>query len=140
MSANSQHIIPMLSYENGIAAMEWLSKAFGFSEKEKMLDDNGNLAHGELAWGDSIIILATPTRDYQCPKHHREICEDAAKWSEVPYIINGVLIFVDDIEKHYQRVKEFGVTFLSDIETGGPAARYRAEDLEGQRWMFMQKD
>ena len=28
---------------------------------------------------------------------------------------------------------------FSDLEEGGPGLRYRAEDLEGQRWMFIQK-
>jgi uncharacterized glyoxalase superfamily protein PhnB len=140
MSDTNPTIIPMLSYENGVAAMDWLCKAFGFSEKARMLDDNGRLAHGELVSGDSIIMLATPTPDYQNPKHHRQVCEAAAKWYQVPYIINGLLVYVDDVQKHYQRAKKYGAIILSEIETGGPGTRYRAEDLEGQRWMFMQRN
>lgn len=74
----------MLSYEDGIAAMDWLCRAFGFSEKNKILDDSGRLAHGELVMGDGMVMLAEPTPAYQSPKHHRENCKAAAKWYEVP--------------------------------------------------------
>jgi uncharacterized glyoxalase superfamily protein PhnB len=139
MSNSSQQIVPMLSYENGVEAMRWLCEAFGFVETTKMLDESGRLAHGELSYGANIIMLASPTKDYQSPRRHREVCETAAKWYEVPYIINGVLVFVDDIEEHYGRAKEYGAVLLSELETGGPGTRYRVEDMEGQRWMFMQK-
>jgi PhnB protein len=139
MSENSGQIIPMLAYEDGVAAMNWLCDVFGFVEKSRMLDDQGRLAHGELAMGSSVVMLASPTPDYQCPKHHRQVCKEADKWYQVPYIINGVLVLVDDIVQHYQCAKEHGATILTHIETGGPGTRYRAEDLEGQRWMFMQR-
>ena len=139
MSDTNPQIIPMLAYEDGVAAMDWLCKAFGFSERTRMLDEKGKLAHGELALGNGIIMLSSPTPDYQSPKHHRRECNAAAKWYQVPYIINGVLVLVDDVEKHYQTAKDFGATILSDLETGGPGTRYRAEDPEGQRWMFIQK-
>jgi PhnB protein len=58
---------------------------------------------------------------------------------EVPYVINGVLVYVDDIRKHFEHAKKEGAVILSEIETDGPGKRYRAEDLEGQRWMFMER-
>lgn len=131
-------IIPMLSYEDGIAALDWLCKTFGFTEKTRILEDDGGLALGELTFGNGTIILASPTPEYQSPKHHREICGSAAKWSQVPSIINGVLVYVDDVKKHYQKAKENGATILSELEMSGRGLRYRAEDLEGHRWMFMQ--
>lgn len=134
-----QQIIPMLAYENGVEAMDWLCKAFGFTSVTQWLDDSGRLSHGEIAMGESLIMLASPTPNYQSPAHHRSVCDAAAKWYKVPYIINGVLVYVDDIEGHFKIAKENGAVILSEIETGGPGTRYRAEDLEGQRWMFMQK-
>ena len=134
-----QRIIPMLAYQNGARAMDWLCRVFGFTEKTRWPDDGGRLSHGEIAMGNHIIMLAEPSPDYQSPKHHRTVCAAAAKWSEVPYIINGVLVYVDDLESHFKQAVADGATILSAIETGGPGTRYRAEDLEGQRWMFMQK-
>ena len=105
-----------------------------------MLDDKGRLAHGEIAMGNSIIMLASPTSVYQSPGHHSKVCETTARWRQVPYIFNGVLVYVDDVRKHFQTAKENGAVILSGIEEGGPGARYRAEDLEGHRWMFMERN
>lgn len=139
MPNKGPQIIPMLSYEDGIAAMNWLCKVFGFSETTRMVDDNGILTHGEISLGDGVIMLASPTPDYQSPKRHRQVCKDTAKYYAVPFIINGVLVCIEDVKSHYQRSKEHGATILSDLEDGGPGLRYRVEDLEGHRWMFIQK-
>jgi PhnB protein len=139
MSETTMQIIPMLSYEDGIAAMDWLCRVFGFSEKTRMVDENGRLAHGEIVLGTGMIMLASPSPAYQSPKHHRQVCEQAARWYEVPYIINGVLVYVEDVENHFQKAKALGAVILSGLEAGGPGLRYRVEDFEGQRWMFMQK-
>lgn len=128
----------MLAYEDGIAAMNWLCDVFGFTENMRMMDDAGRLTHGELKMGDSLVILAEPTPHYQSPAHHAQNCDIAAKWSAVPYIINGLLVYVDDIERHYKTAKSKAATILSELEYGFPGTRYRAADLEGQRWMFMQ--
>ncbi|WP_154402464.1 VOC family protein [Mucilaginibacter endophyticus] len=136
--SNNQQIIPMLAYEDGLAAMDWLCDVFGFTENMRMTDDAGRLAHGELKMGDSLVMLAEPSRDYQGPVHHAQNCEIAAKWSTVPYIINGVLVYVDDVVAHYNIAKSKGAVILSELEYGFPGTRYRAADLEGQRWMFMQ--
>ncbi len=132
-------VIPMIAYEDGPAAMDWLSRAFGFRERARMLGENGRLSHGEMEAGDGMIMLATPSPHYHGPKHHREECEQAQRWSEVPYIIDGVLVYVDDVDEHFQRAKAAGATVLSPVEEGREGKRYRAEDLEGHRWMFMQK-
>jgi uncharacterized glyoxalase superfamily protein PhnB len=135
-------VVPMLAYEDGPAAMEWLARAFGFIEIVRMVDPDGRLSHGEMGTSEEhggLIMLATPTPNYQSPSHHRETCEAAARWSKVPYVIDGVLVHVDDLDAHFKRAREAGATILSEIETGGPGKRYRAEDLEGHRWMFMQR-
>lgn len=131
--------VPMLAYENGVAALEWLSEAFGFVERARIVDDDGVLGHGELATGNGVIMLATPTPDYQSPKTHREHCAAARRWSQVPYIITGVMVRVDDVDAHAQRARAAGATLLSE-PTDTPYGRmYRAEDIEGHRWMFVQR-
>ncbi len=132
-------VIPMIAYENGPEAMDWLSRAFGFRERDRMLGENGRLSHGEMDAGDGVIMLATPSPHYHGPKRHREESEAARRWSEVPYIIDGVLVYVEDVDAHFQRSKAAGATILSPVEQGQEGKRYRAEDLEGHRWMFMQR-
>ena len=132
-------VIPMVAYENGAAAMDWLTRAFGFRERARMLGDDGKLSHGEMEAGEGVIMLATPSPHYHGPKRHREECEAARKWSEVPYIIDGVLVYVEDVDAHFERAREAGAIILSEIESGDPGKRYRAEDVEGHRWMFMER-
>lgn len=133
-------IIPMLSYENGVAALEWLARAFGFRELTRMVGADGQLAHGEMETGDGVIMLATPSPDYESPKRHRQSCERASRWSKVPWVIDGVLVYVDNVDAHYVRAKLTGANILSEPEDGPPARRYRVEDLEGHRWMFMERE
>lgn len=132
-------VIPMLSYEDGAAAMDWLAQAFGFQEVTRWLDEEGRLSHGEMLTGSGRIMLASPTPAYESPKHHREHCAAAQAWSQVPWVLNGVLVYVDDVDAHYQRAKAAGATILSEPEAGPPGKRYRVEDIEGQRWMFMER-
>ena len=133
-----QAVIPMLAYEDGPAAMDWLARAFGFRELDRRVEE-GRLTHGEMDTGHGVIMLATPSVHYHGPKKHRDECEIARGWHDVPYIIDGVLVYVDDVASHFERAKAAGAPILSAPEPGADGKRYRAEDIEGHRWMFMQR-
>jgi uncharacterized glyoxalase superfamily protein PhnB len=57
-----------------------------------------------------------------------------------PFIVDGVLVYVDDIDVHFERARASGATVLSALEdnTAIGQRQYRVEDLEGHRWMFAQ--
>jgi len=65
-------------------------------------------------------MLASPTPEYRSPKRHREVCQQARKWSTLPWIIDGVLVHVDHLDRHFTRAKAAGAIILSDIEEGHP--------------------
>ena len=132
-------VVPMIAYEDGIAALDWLARAFGFIERARMIGPDGRLAHGEMIAGEGLIMLATPTPAYEGPKRHRAHCDRAAEWSQVPWIIDGVLVYVADVDAHCQRAVAAGANILSKPEDGPPGRRYRVEDSEGHRWMFMER-
>jgi uncharacterized glyoxalase superfamily protein PhnB len=129
----------MLSYRDGGAAMDWLTTAFGFAEQTRWVDDDGRLTHGEMVAGQGLIMLATPTPDYEGPRQHREHCAAAAAWSTVPWVVDGVLVHVDDIDEHFRRAGGAGAKLLSEVEEGPGGRLYRVEDLEGHRWMFLER-
>ena len=139
MSEQYPDVIPMISYRDGVAALEWLARVFGFRERARIVDGQGRLAHGEMAAGGGVIMLATPSPDYQGPRAHREACAAARRWSSVPWVVDGVLVHVDDVEAHYARARSQGATLLSELERNEHDHGYRAEDLEGHRWMFAQR-
>lgn len=139
MSDRFQTVIPMLAYEDGLSALDWLINAFGFVEYTRWVDGNGRLSHGELLAGDAVIMLAAPTPDYQSPKTLAAHYEPARRWQQAPWILSGVLVYVDDLDAHFAQAQAAGAQILSPIEDGPPGRRYRAADLEGQRWFFFQK-
>lgn len=53
-------------------------------------------------------------------------------------MIDGVLVRVDDVNAHFLRANAAGATILSRPEDSPFGRLYRAEDLEGHRWMFIQ--
>jgi PhnB protein len=131
-------VVPMIDYADGPAALDWLARAFGFVETVRLLSDRGVLEHGEMTASGGRLMLGTATPAYEGPKAHREHCERARAWSEVPYVIDGVLVYVDDVDAHFARAVEHGATILSEPEDAPPGRLYRVEDLEGHRWMFIQ--
>lgn len=131
--------IPMISYEDAQAAIAWLTQAFGFVESSRMTDDDGRVVHAELRLGAAVIFVASPTSAYQSPNRHAEQCAVFREWQTSPWVIDGVLIFVDDVDAHFNQAKAAGATMLSMLEDGFPARRYRVKDIEGHRWMFMQR-
>src|SRR2546430_1767423 len=61
---------------------------------------------------------------YQSPRHHAEVCDLARAWSTTPYVVDGVLVYVDDIEAHFERAQASGATVLSPLEDN-PGVRQR---------------
>jgi len=138
---SEQRVVPMLSYEDAGRAADWIAEAFGFEETGRWTDGEGRATHVNMEFDGGMFMLGWPSPDYQSPKHHAEVCEHARMWSEVPYVVDGVLVNVDDIDAHFQRAKEAGATILSELEDnpGVGQRQYRAEDIEGHRWMFAQR-
>ena len=61
-------VVPFLTYEDGIAALEWLAEVFGFTEKARFMSPDWRLSHGEMSIGEGVIMLASPSPNYEGPK------------------------------------------------------------------------
>lgn len=62
----------------------------------------------------------------------------ASLWSGAdPPVVDGVLVYVDRVDAHYERAQRAGARILSPPEDAPYVRLYRAEDPEGHRWMFM---
>jgi uncharacterized glyoxalase superfamily protein PhnB len=134
-----QRAVPMVSYEDVGAAIDWLCEAFGFRESgERYTDDEGRVTHAELELGGAEVMLGWPGPDYRSPAHHAAECEQADRWLSVPYIVDGVLVYVDDVDAHCERARAAGATILREPKTEAYGRLYNAADAEGHRWMFME--
>jgi PhnB protein len=116
-------IAPYLLYEDGAAAIDFLTKAFGFVEVMRM-DEGGVVNHAELRLGEDSVMLGSPGEDYKSPRKadHRTAL---------------VHVYVDDVDAHFERAKAAGAEIVmepANQEYGD--RRYDAKDPEGQLWSF----
>src|SRR5436853_216467 len=63
MSSQAPTLYPSLRYEDAPAAMEFLKSAFGFEEREVIANEEGTIAHAELSYGPSILMLGSARDD-----------------------------------------------------------------------------
>ena len=58
-----------LSYQDPKAAFRWLEQAFGFEPSFVILDTDGNLAHSEMVYGNSVLMVGGEwNADHKSPK------------------------------------------------------------------------
>jgi uncharacterized glyoxalase superfamily protein PhnB len=51
------------------AAFRWLEEAFGFEPLMVILDENENIAHSEMKYGDSVVMIGNEwSADHRIPK------------------------------------------------------------------------
>jgi glyoxalase/bleomycin resistance protein/dioxygenase superfamily protein len=96
----TQRIVPMIAYADAAAAIDWLTEAFGFRERagQRFTDEHGTVVHAELERDGAIVMLATPNPEYEGPRRHRETREAARRWQDNPWVIDGLLVEVDDVD------------------------------------------
>jgi PhnB protein len=116
----------MLAYADAVAAIEFLTRAFGFEERFRMDMPDGSVGHAELGLGDQVVMLSS-------------------EWAvggvvsplRLPALHAQIHVRVDDVDAHFARANREGATIASepaDQEYGERS--YRAIDPEGQRWIF----
>src|SRR5436190_12276175 len=96
-------VVPFIGYEDPGAAADWLVRAFGFEEVER-LEEDGEVGHVTLRCGDGLVFLGHPD-GYVNPLHLREQCEAAARMYDVPWIVDGVWIAAGDLEARTERAR-----------------------------------
>jgi PhnB protein len=130
----------MLSYEDAGAAADWLVEAFGFEEVERY-DWEGRVAHVTLRLDGGVLFVGWPGADYRSPKSLAAESETVRAMLETHYVVDGVAVYVDDVDAHCERARAAGARILSEPEDnpGVGQRQYRAEDPEGHRWMFAQR-
>lgn len=129
----------MLSYEDCAAALDWLTRAFGFRERMRLAQPDGRIGHAEMETEHGVIMLASGPAGYESPATRCKNYERIRESLTVPWVVDGVLVYVDRVDAHHERAQKAGARILSPPEDAPYGRLYRAEDLEGHRWMFMQR-
>jgi uncharacterized glyoxalase superfamily protein PhnB len=122
----TQQITPYLLYEDGEAAIEFLSGAFGFREVDRTTGGAGGLhAELEVSPGGGRIYLGQPPAGFENP----------AKVGRTSLLY----ILVEDVDAHYERAQAAGATIIeepNDLPFGH--RRYGCSDPQGHEWFFAQ--
>lgn len=119
-------VMPYLLYEDAGAALDWLARAFGFEEIERITGKDGKVTHGELKLADAVVMLGHPGPEYVAP--HRHGRRNAY-----------VYLYVDDVDAHCERARAAGAKIVAECEDQFYGdRRYAAEDPEGHWWFFGQ--
>jgi uncharacterized glyoxalase superfamily protein PhnB len=117
-------VVPYLLYADAGAAMDWLIRVFGFTERARDAQDDGTVRHAELLTGDGgVIMLGSPGTGFRGP----------AMLGEVTQL---VCVTITDLPSHRDRVRTAGAA-VSEVGTRANRARsYTVDDPEGHRWYF----
>jgi uncharacterized glyoxalase superfamily protein PhnB len=128
-------------YDDASAAIDWLCKAFGFEVRLRIEGEGGRIEHSELTFGDGLIFVGSAGG-----KAERKVPLPCAS----PRSVGGIntqcmCVFVDDVDAHARRAEAAGATIVEPPTTTDYGddywvdRTYRAADLEGHQWWFMQR-
>ena len=118
-SAPTSTVIPVLTYPDVRAAVDWLGAAFGFTERVRIGEDH----RAQIRAGDGDLIVADTGSD-RCPPRPGEVT-------------HSVMVRVADARAHCRRARGHGAHIImepADFPYG--ERQYTAEDLAGHRWTF----
>jgi uncharacterized glyoxalase superfamily protein PhnB len=121
-----QTVTPYLLYEDGEAAIDFLTAAFGFSEIYRATGAAGGL-HAELqvAPKGGRIYLGQPTTGFRNPV-------TVGRTSQV-------YILVDDVDAHFARASNAGAQIIEELhDLPYGLRRYGCADPQGHEWYFAQ--
>lgn len=123
-------IIPTLRYRDASAAIDWLCRAFGFSQHLVVAGEDGVIAHAQLTLAGSMIMLGSASDS------------DFDQWQKTPAATSKVVtqsayVVVDNVDQHYQQARVHGAEIVlapQDQDYGGRL--YSCRDPEAHLWNF----
>jgi uncharacterized glyoxalase superfamily protein PhnB len=96
MADQAPNIFPTMRFTDADAALRWLSRAFGFTERAAHRDEDGTIHHAEMALGNGMIMFAQGDPASQ-----------------------AIYVAVDDADAHYAQAKAAGAEITREIEDLG---------------------
>jgi uncharacterized glyoxalase superfamily protein PhnB len=120
-------VVPELVYEDVAAALDWLSRVFGFRETLRQTRDDGRVGHADMDTGCGGVVMLTSTGEQlETPANNGHACKK-------------VIVFVDDVDRHFAAVRAAGVAVQhSPLDKPWGLRQYLVKDREGHLWEFSQ--
>jgi uncharacterized glyoxalase superfamily protein PhnB len=128
-------------YDDAAHAIDWLCEAFGFEVRLRVEGEGGRIEHSELTFGDGLNMVGSTGGKSSRP--------DGIPCKS-PQALGGqntqcLCVCVDDADAHAAHAAAAGATILEPPATTNYGEEYftdrgyRARDLEGHQWFFMQR-
>ncbi len=122
-------LMSALSYRDPRAALKWLTEAFDFELFMLIEDNDGNLVHSEMRFGDAAVMVG-----HEWSADHQSPASLGGRNTQTVHIhINS------DIDAHCERARRAGAEIIEEPEDQFYGDRaYRCRDLEGHIWSIGQ--
>jgi uncharacterized glyoxalase superfamily protein PhnB len=119
-------VYPSLTYDDALAAIDWLCRAFGFTQRLVVPGPDGTVMHSELSLGQAVIMASSPKPDQgRVSPRGRSGVSHALSFS------------IPDPDAHFARAKAAGAVILRELQDEDYGSRgYLAKDPEGHQWYF----
>ena|SRR5690625_3088041 len=118
---------PLLCYDEAGTAIDWLIRAFGFTELMRVPTPDGGIGHAELRTGDGIVMLGSFSDERYAVRSPKELRG----------VSGGVYVVVEDIDAHCERARAAGAEIVVEPHDTGYGSRdYAARDPQGHLWCF----
>jgi uncharacterized glyoxalase superfamily protein PhnB len=121
-------IMPALRYRDAPAAIDWLTKVFGFARHAVYDGPNGTIGHAELTLNGGMIMLGSAKDDDHSPRFRSP--------AEVGDFETGsAYIVVADVDAVHVRAVEAGAKIIRPLQTTDYGSReFAVLDPEGHSW------
>ena len=118
-----------LSYLDPKRALLFLEEAFGFEPMMVIVDENDKVAHSEMTYGESVVMIGSEwSDDHRSPKSVGGMNTQS---------VHVQLARGEDIDAHCARATKAGADIIQSPATQFYGDRtYRAKDFEGNVWTF----
>jgi uncharacterized glyoxalase superfamily protein PhnB len=128
-------------YDDAGRAIDWLCRVFGFQVRLRVEGEGGRIEHSELVFGEGLIMVASAGG-----KSERRVplpCKSPRSLGGAN--TQSLCVCVDDVDAHCKAARAAGAKIMEEPATQDYGEQYwadrtyRAEDLEGHQWWFLQR-
>jgi uncharacterized glyoxalase superfamily protein PhnB len=125
-------------YLDPLVAIDWLTNAFGFDVRMKIVGDDGKLAHSELTFGDAVIMVGAEGGTEAYHRHQKSPLTTGG-------VTHALAFYLDDVDAHHAQALAAGARIVRELKTDDYGEdywtdrTYGALDPEGHLWWFIQR-
>ncbi|MCY3732862.1 MAG: VOC family protein [Chloroflexi bacterium] len=121
-----QTIVPAFRANDAQALIDWLRDTFGFAEHLIVPDGEGGIAHAQLEWRGSLVMLGSA-------RGHADFMDATIGKASLSLTAESA----EQVDDLYRRAQDAGaaiITPLEETEYGSHA--FTTQDPEGNFWHF----